>query len=119
MIEEKTLKKILLSFIGIFALLAFIALGPAPGVMAADSSPAFADSYDGYIQTAHCAGPESLIMKFDFTNGLWVMAPPDPASGMKMGFAAVVSDNHIITSGTSALMIGGAAPAFSKPRSFI
>jgi len=41
--------------------------------------------------------------------------PPDQATGMEnTGFAAVTFGNNILTSGTSALMNGGVAPAFSK-----
>lgn len=119
------MKKILLSFIGIFALLAFVSLAGAPGALAYEGCGGIvADSHDGNVTPAHCVSPDSLIIEID-NSGRWVVAPPDPANGMGLGFAAnnFEKDHGYIENGFAVSIAlnaskGGAAPAFSKPRSF-
>ena len=108
------MKKTLLSLFGILALLGCLAM--APDALASDGL--FAGPYEGDVTAAHCgdASPSFILPKL---KGVWVMVPPDPAAGMESGFAAVSFDDHIVTSGTAALMIGGAHLRFTKASAFI
>lgn len=117
------MKKILLSFIGIFALLAFVSLAGAPGALAYEGCGGIvADSHNGDVTPAHCVSPDSLIIEID-NSGRWVVAPQIPASGMELGSAAsnfekdygYMDDSFAVSIALNSSK-GGAAPAYSKPR---
>lgn len=116
MIEEKTLKKILLSLFGIIAMIGCLAI--ASDAFALTVRPIDRDilenTYEGDVTAAYCAGGGSSFTVHDLYGQL-ALVPPDPASGMGLDFAAnAFEKDHGFITPVGYMAEGGDASAYSR-----